>query len=234
LFASLANRWSWVDPLASMAVAARVVRRLDPGDPWQVAARIVAGTAHTTATHVGIVELVLALADAADLAIAPSGEDDRLAHRRLAVLVAALENERHPVSRMLQDKIADELLARPDWWTMGARLRVAASKNAELGERLLALVGSAPSIGARRSLDGPAVMAGNSGARDWSQGDALAVLDRLFAGDAAARLLAVTLLECFGRRWRWGVVFTDPLARARADEDLDVRTRARSLWLDSR
>jgi hypothetical protein len=231
LFVSLGHRWSWVDPLAAVRVAARVVERLDPLDPWAAAARIVAGGASSEATH-GIIESLLeTLAAAAERELAPAGEHDRLAHRRFVVLIDALERERHPTSVRLLETLAAKLLARQDWWSAGARLRLAATKTEFLAQCILALVTTAPTARSLTAIELAARNLASFALREWSREQAEAVIAELVAGPAGARIVALAMLELFGRRWGWGAPWTGTLVRLRSDAALDVRTAARALWI---
>jgi hypothetical protein len=231
LFTSLGQRWSWVDPLASVRVAAGVVERLDPLDPWAAAARIVAGGASSEATHPIIERLLETLAAAAERELAPAGENDRLAHRRFAALIDALERERHATSLRLLEALALGLLGRPDWWSAGVRLRLAATATERLGMRILELIAMAPTARSLAAIELAARNLSSFALRDWSREQAQAVVAELVASDAKARLVGLSMLELFGRRFGWGQPWEGTLERLRSDADLDVRTAARALWL---
>jgi hypothetical protein len=232
LFTALEQRWSWVDPPAVVHVAARVVERLDPVDPWGTAARIVASGASSQAAHTSIERVCEALVAAADRGLAPAGEQDRPAHRRLAALLDAMERERHPVSLRLLDGLAGQLLAKDDWWSAGVRLRLAATASEQIGERVLELIARVPSprslVAIELAVRGVAGLA----ARDWAREQAEQVVGELVNGSVAARIVGLAMLEPFGRRWGWGTPWVGMLSRLRADTDLDVRTTARALWID--
>jgi hypothetical protein len=234
LFIALGQRWSWVDPLAAVRVAVGVVERLDALDPWAAAARIVAGGASSDATHPLIERLLETLAERAERELVPAGEQDRLAHRRLAALIDALERERHPTSVRLLDSLAAKLLARPDWWSAGVRLRFAATTNEQLGARMLELITSAPSPRSLVAIELAARNLASFALRDWSREQAEAIVAELVEGPAAARVVGLAMLELFGRRWGWGEPWVGTLVRLRSDTDLDVRTAARASWLDTR
>lgn len=234
LFTSLGQRWSWIDPLAAVRVAARVVERLDPLDPWAAAARIVAEGASSEATHSILARLLETLVAAAEREIEPAGEHDRLAHRRIAGLLDALERERQPVSLQLLDALAVEFLARPDWWSAGVRLRLAATPSEHVGARILELVAAAPTARSLAAIELAGRNLASFALRDWSREQAEAVVAELVAGPAAARVVGLAMLEPFGRRWGWGEPWVGTLGRLRSDADLDVRTAARALWLDAR
>jgi hypothetical protein len=215
-------------------VAVQVVERMDPLDPWAAAVRIVAGGAASEATHELIAKLIETLITRADRELVPAGEQDRLAHRRFAALIDALERERHPTSMRLLEMLAAWLLARPDWWSAGMRLRLAATQNEQLGARMLELCATAPTARSFATIEPAARNLASLALRDWSREQAQQVVLELVEGPAAARIVGLAMLEPFGRRWGWGVPWADTLGRLRADADLDVRTIARSLWLDSR
>jgi hypothetical protein len=234
LFTALGQRWSWVDPLAAVRVAAHVVERLDPLDPWTAAARIVAGGAWSEATHPNIEKLLETLAAAAERELAPAGEHDRLAHRRFAALIDALERERHPISLGLLEALAGQFLARPDWWSAGVRLRLAAAPSERLGARIHELVAAMPTARSLVALELAARNLASFALRDWSRERAQSVVAELVEGPAAARIVALAMLDLFGRRWGWGEPWAGTLGRLRSDDDLDVRTAARALWQDAR
>jgi hypothetical protein len=230
LFIALGQRWSWVDPLAAVLVAARVVERLEPLDPWAGASRIVAGGAASEATHSSIEKLLETLTAAAQRELAPAGEHDRLAHRRFVALIDALERERHPTSLRLLESLAVKLLARPDWWSAGVRLRLAATPSEHLGARMLELVATAPTTRSQGAIELAARNLASFALRDWSHEQAQAVVAELVEGPAAARIVGLAMLELFGRRWGWGEPWTGTLGRLRSDPDLDVSTAARAMW----
>ncbi len=234
LFDALGQRWSWVDPLASVRVAARVVESADALGPWQAAARIVAAAAPSEATHATIDALLETLAQAAERELAPAGEQDRLAHRRFAALIDALERERHPTSLGLLETLASKLLARPDWWSAGVRLALAATPTERLGARMVKLAASTPTPRSLTAIESAARNLAGFGPRDWSREQAESIVAELVAGPAGARLVALAMLEPFGRRWGWGEPWEGSLGRLREDADLDVRTAARGTWIAAR
>lgn len=231
LFTALAQRWSWVDPLASVDRAARVVERLDPLDPWAAAARIVAGGAASEPTHPIIERLLETLTAAAELELAPTGENDRLSHRRVAALIDALEHERHPISLRLLEALAAKLLARPEWWSVAVRLDLAATPSERLGARILELIAVCPTARSLTAIELAARNLASLALRDWSREQAQRIVAELAEGPAHARIVALAMLEPFGRRWGWGEPWESTLGRLRSDADLDVRTAARALWL---
>lgn len=230
-FEALASEWSLADPVGAVSLAARVIGRLDPLDPWMGAKTIVAEGGRSLATHAAIVELVEGLVAAADEQVAPAGELDRLAHRRLYGLLEALAPDRHLTTAVLLEGLANRLLARPQWWSDGARLRVAATPNDRLGAVLLALLAAAPTPRCTRALEDAARAAAALPSRAWEPELAERCAAELAEGPPAARVIAANCVEKFGRRWGWSTAWTSLLQRLREDPDLDVRTCAREVWL---
>ncbi len=231
LFGALVNGWSLAAPLASVELAARVIARMNPTDPWQLAVRVLAEGARSSAAHPGIEQLVADLVVAADRDVAPAGERDRMAHRRLVGVIDGLASQRHPISATLLDRIATALLAEPHWWEAGARLRIAAAGNARVGEVSLELVRSAPTARMLRTVEDAAGAAASLLVRDWSLSEAEQVLADLRGG--AAGIVAVAMLAVFGPRWGWTAEWVAVLGQLRVDADLDVRLAARRVWVVS-
>jgi hypothetical protein len=231
LFEALAREWSLADPTGAVTVAAKVIARVDLLDPWVSAVKVVAEGGRSLATHGRIIELVDGLVAAADLEIAPAGERDRLAHRRLSGTLEALARDRHPSTAVLLGALAERLLARPDWWSDGARLRVAATPKDRLGAMILALLAEAPSPRCTRAVEQAARAAAAMPARDWACDVAERCVTALAEGPPAARTIATGWVAELGPRWGWSTAWTSLLQRLREDSDLDVRTSAREVWL---
>jgi hypothetical protein len=229
LFVALASGWSLAGPSAAVQLAVRVLARLDPVDPWQVAARVLAEGTRSSTDHATIERLIMDLAAAADREVAPAGERDRIAHRRLVVVIDALLGERHPLGLALFERVAPGLLAQPHWWSLGVRLRIAATPNERVGVVSTELLFSAPTPSMRRSVVDAARSAAELQARDWQPSEAAQVIADLREGDAAR--MAVALLGAFGPRWGWGAEWVAELGELREHEDLDVRLAARELWV---
>ncbi|PRQ04988.1 hypothetical protein [Enhygromyxa salina] len=236
LFTALYGGWSSVAPARATELGARVVGRIDPldsagpTDPWRQAAQVVAQGARSPETHSTCAALLDRLIAAAELDVAPAGELDQAAHQRLRGLLDALIIDRHPTSLQLLERLAAPLLARPRWWLLGARLKLAAAANGALGSTLLELVAAAPTARAALLLDGPVGEAARTSARAWTDDEVTALIDQLITSEANARILALPLLRELGPRSGWSAPFTARLARLREDPDLDVRTAALELW----
>jgi hypothetical protein len=231
LFEALARGWSLVDPVLVARLSARVLARLDPLEPWASVAKVLAEAGRSRAAHQPIIELVEALAAAADEAVAPAGELDRLAHRRLAGVLEALRGDRHPSAAALLDGLAERLLARPGWWPEGARLRVASAPSPGLGAVLLSLFASAPTPWCARVVEAAARAEAALPARAWELEAALRCAVELAEGPPAARVAAAAWVAELGPRWGWSAPWPSLLGRLREDHELDVRTSAREVWL---
>jgi len=230
-FEVLAREWSLVDPIGAVNIAAKVIARMDLLDPWASAVKVVAEGGRSLTTHGSIIELVEGLVAAADEEIAPAGERDRLAHRRLSGVLEALAQDRHLTTAVLLGGLADRLLARPDWWSDGARLRIAATPNDGVGLAVLALLAAAPSPRCVRSVERAARAAAAMHTRDWASDVAERCASVLAGGPPAARTVAAAWVAKLGPWWGWSSAWTSRLQRLREDPDLDVRTSAREVWL---
>lgn len=231
LFDALAREWLLADPTLAVTVAARVIARMDLLDPWRSATAVVAGGGRSLATHGAIVELVAGLVAAAGHEVAPAGERDRLAHQRVCGVLEALVRDRHPTTAVLLGALAEHLLARPDWWSDGARLRIAAAPNEQLGPTLLALLAAAPTPRCVRAVEQAARAAAALPSRDWEPQDAERCGTELAEGPPNARMVAAGWVAELGPRWGWSSAWTSVLQRLREDADLDVHTSAREVWL---
>ncbi len=229
LFNALRAGWSLAGPSVAVELGARVLQRLDPTDPWQSAVRVVADGARAREDHLTLEELVAELATSADRDVAPAGERDRCAHQRLVAVTEALLAQRQPAALELLAQLSLSLLAQPHWWSLGARLRVAAAPNAQLGKVSAELFFSAPTPSLRQGVVEAAQAAAQLDARDWQSDDAAQVLADLRA--EAAALVSVAVLAAFGRRWGWNAEWEGELAQLRNHADLDVLLAARRLWL---
>jgi hypothetical protein len=231
LFDALRNGWALASVRAAVEVATRVIARLDPLDPWRAAATVVADGSRSRAAHPAIEALVQALLDAARTDVAPAGERDQLPLQRLLAIVDQLAASRHPTTAILLDSLADRLLAEPLAWAAGVRGRIAAVDNALLGSTVAELVERSPSPRSCLSIEAAAAAAVADPMRDWSQVQALAVVDELAAGSVGMRLIATAILGPLGARWAWSTEWTNRLHRLREDSALDVRTAARGVWI---
>jgi hypothetical protein len=229
LFLALASGWSLAGPGTAVQLAARVLARLDVLDPWQAAARVLAEGTRSATEHATIERLIVELATAADRDVAPAGERDRMAHRRLVAVIDALLGDRHPLALVLFERVAASLLAQPNWWGLGVRLRLAATPNERVGAVGTELFVSAPMPSMRSMVVDAARAAAELPARNWQPNEAAQVMADLREGDAAQ--VAVALLGVFGPRWGWGAEWVAELAELREHEALDVRLAARELWL---
>lgn len=231
LFTALMQGWAAVDPLATSSLAARVLTRLELHDPWRHAAQLLASGARSSEAHEAIVACVMQLAAARERDVAPAGERDRMADQRLVMVIDHLTLQRHPIALALLERLAEALLAAPEHWSLGVRLRVAAVANDELARTCLQLLARVPSPRQALALEQAARAAALLDLRDWSDADALAQVRTLAAG--GGELVALALLASFGPRWGWGAAWTELLAGLRQHGDLDVRVAARGMWLGS-
>lgn len=229
LFTALLQGWASVDPLTTSTLAAALLTRLELHDPWRHAAQLLALATRSSAAHDAIVQCVTALREAAARDVTPAGERDRMADQRLAYIVEQLATQRHPTAILVLERLAALLLAVPECWPQGARLRIAAAANAELAATCLPLLAHAPTPRQALALEQAARAAALLDVRDWSDGDALAQVRTL--AREGGELIALALLASFGPRWGWGSAWTDELARLRDHANLDVRVAARSLWM---
>lgn len=231
LFTALSGGWWLVDPGHAVGIAVRVIARMDPLDPWRSAVTTLAEGGRSLATHATILALVEQLVAAAELEVAPAGERDRIAHQRAAVVLMALAKDRHPTTAELLTALATRLLAWPEWWSHGARLRLAATPNDGVATVVLALLAAAPTPRCAQAVEEAARAAARMPARDWSAAAAEHTAAALAEGSPAARLVATAWIAELGPRWGWGAAWTDMLGQLREDQDLDVRTSAREIWL---
>lgn len=234
LFESLAGGWWIVGPHAAVELAARVIARVDPVDPvdpWRAAARVLVEGTRSSDSHALIEGLIATLIAAADRDVAPAGDRDRMAHQRLVGVIELLLAIRHPPGLALLERLALTLLATSHWWSLGARLRIAAAPNQRVGAVAVELLVGAPSSSSRRVVEDAARSVAQLQARDWQANEAALVIGDLREG--AAELVAVALLAVFGPRWGWGAAWVAELGELREHDDLDVRLAARSVWLAS-
>lgn len=229
LFTALASGWWIAGPRQSVESAARVIARLDPVEPWRVAARVLTEGVRATEGHAAIEALVAELAAAADRDVAPAGERDRIAQQRLIGVIDALLGDRHPLGLALLDRLARALLERPSAWSLGARLRIAAAPNERVGAVAAGLFSGAPTERMRRSVEDAARSAAELQARDWQSSEAAQAIADLREG--GAELVAVAMLAVFGPRWGWGTEWVAELGELREHDDLDVRLAARAVWI---
>lgn len=230
LFAGLLQGWASVDPVAVATLAARVITRLDPHDPWRLAARVMAEGGRSSVTHETIVSAIQTLIAASERDVAPAGERDRMAHQRLLGATESLMGDRHPTSFALLERLADALATNPHTWTIAAGLRLAATANPALARVCVELLDHSPTPRQRIAVEQAARAAALVDARDWSSEDALAQVETL--EQRGAGLVAVAMLASFGPRWGWGAAWTKVLARLREHpSDVDVRLAARGLWI---
>lgn len=229
LFDALASGWSIAGPREAVELAARVIARLDPLDPWRVAAQVLTVGMRSSSTHSSIQGLVAELVMAAERDVAPAGERDRIAHQRLVGVIDALLGDRHPLALALLERLAGDLLAQPHAWELGAKLELAAATNERVGAVGAELFHAAPTAGLRRAVEVAVRWAALLQPRDWQPNDAAQALADLREGEAS--LLAVLMLAVFGPRWGWGPQWVAELAELREHTDLDVRLAARAVWM---
>jgi hypothetical protein len=231
LLEALANGWWRAAAFESVELAARVIARMDPTDPWRVAAQVVVDGARSVEAHAAISRLIADLAESAERDVAPAGERDRMAHQRLDYVIDSLVIQRHPVTARLLERIALPLLAEPHGWEAGARLQLAAASNAQLAEVCIELVRSAPTVRMLRTIEQAASAAAWLRARDWSASEAEQLVADLRAGEAGG--VAVAVIAVFGPRWGWSAGWVAVLGELRVDAKLDVRLAARRVWIAS-
>ncbi|MCA9649722.1 MAG: HEAT repeat domain-containing protein [Myxococcales bacterium] len=231
LFGALRQGWSLAAVEEATALAAGVVGRLDPLDPWREALAVLVDGARSAAAHGAIVGLVEGLIDALRIDVAPAGERDQLPLQRLDATMEGLQAQRHPGAMVLLVELAQRLRAEPLAWALGVHADVAAASNEALAELLLARLRDAPSPRSRRAVEQAAAAAAEQVSRQWSETEGLAIVDALCGASNDARLVAVAMLRSLGPRWSWGPAWTERLARLREDPGLDVRLAARRLFL---
>jgi hypothetical protein len=221
LFAALSS-WAPAAPLELVAIAARVLERLDPLDPWELAIARAADAARARSTHPSFLTLADRLLAAAAADREPRKRGDQLARRRLCAWIAALARARHPNVSELLSRLADRLLAAPAFALEGARARIAAADNSELSRTLGDLCRTTTPLGALAIRDA-AESAAQDARRSWTPEQALGAVDAVISGSPAERLAAAALVGAFGARWGWGSEWTDRLRTLRHDRDPDVQ-----------
>jgi hypothetical protein len=230
LFDALSAGWALADIDLAVRLAARVMEREDLADPASKAQTVLVEGARGASTHDAIVAVVTALSDASEVDVAPRGERDRLAHRRLLDLVDALVRVRHPVARSLASRLAGILLARPTTFAQGALLQLAGAERPAFGAALAGLCAAAPSPRLAAATEDAACAVLYADLEAWSEREASAAVDVIASGGPALRVMAPALLGIFGPRWGWGEAWAGRLARLRIDDDIDVRIAARGVW----
>lgn len=231
LFGALLQGWAMADVEPTTRLAARVIGRLDPLDPWRQAVSLLVEGTRSTSTHPQIVGLVGELLEAAAADVAPAGERDQMPYQRMLATVNALSALRHPSATVLLEQVAESLGAHALGWTPSVRARLAATDNDSLGSVVLELLEQAPTVTSGLAVEHAAIAAARQAVREWSTAQASSLLDALGDGPPAARAIAARMLTTFGPRWGWGAPWTDRLASLRGDDDHDVQAAARMVWI---
>ncbi len=231
LFVALSQGWAVAAVEPTVRLAAKVIGRLDPLDPWRQAVSLLVEGTRSTATHMQIAGLVGELLDAAAADVAPAGERDQMPYQRMLATVNALSAARHPSAAALLERVAESLTAHGLGWLPGVRARVAATDNESLGSVVLGLLQRAPTATSGLAVGHAAVAAAQQSVRNWSSVQASSLVDALADGPPPARSIAARILATFGPRWGWSGPWTDRLARLRRDEDHDVQAAARMVWI---
>lgn len=219
---SALNSWAAAAPMEVAAIAARVLERLDPLDPWELALDRAADAARSRSTHESLLALVDRLLATAQADREPRKEGDQLARRRLCAWVAALARVRNPSVSELLSALAERLGAERAFAREAALARIAAATNAQVGEAICELCRTASPLGAL-AVRTAAESAARDGRRGWTAEQALGVVDIVMGGLPSARLAAPALVGAFGSRWGWGREWTDRLRTLRHDADPDVQ-----------
>jgi len=233
LFGALARGWSLAAVESVATVAARVVERLDPLDPWRGALGVLREGMRSSSVHPIIERMIATLLAAATDDVAPAGERDQLPYQRLLATMEQLCAARHPAARAGLVRLIPPLLAHPLGWDAGVGARVALAANEQLAATVLELLEAAPTPRRAQAVERAAAEAAARPNRRWSADEAGASIDTLSEGPTAARLAAVAMLPAFGPRWGWDAAWTERLARLRTDPDPDVRLEARRVWQTS-
>ncbi len=231
LFNALQLGWAVAAVEPTVRLAARVIERLDPLDPWRAAVPVLVEGTRSTSAHPRIEELVGRLLEEATADVDPAGERDQMPYQRLLATVDALTTVHHPSAAVLLERVASSLAGHALGWAASVRARVAATSNDALGPVLLDLLEHAPTARSGLAVEHAATAAAAAPVRDWSAAHAGAVVDALGDGPPAARAMAARMLATFGPRWGWSTPWTERLARLRRDEEHDVHAAARLVWL---
>lgn len=229
LFEALSAGWALATVEPAVEVAARVVRRLHPLDPWRLATAVLGVAAASSSSHPPILDLVAALQSAAAADLAPAGERDQMPWQRLVAVIDTLSAAWNPRRSPLLERVAEVLLAQALTWTLGVRARLAAAASDTVGATALALIEAAPSTRASLAVEHALHRVVQDAARAWDEDDALRLVEVLAAGSPAARVLAAQCLGVFGPRWAWQPRWVECLARLRNDGDADVQVAARAV-----
>lgn len=231
LFGSLRGGWALAAVQFVTELAARVIGRLDPLDPWREALEVLAEGARSASTHASVLALVDGLRDGARTDVAPAGERDQMALQRLSAAVERLGKDRHPTAAALSHGVGEHLRVEPLTWSLGVDAEVAATPNDGLAVVLLSRLREAPSPRTCLDIERVAAAAAARSERQWSEPQARAAVDALREGSQPARLVAVAMLRELGPRWGWGPAWTERLGMLREDPDLDVRVASRRVFL---
>ncbi|MCA9710664.1 MAG: hypothetical protein KDK70_32780, partial [Myxococcales bacterium] len=231
LFTALQGGWTLAAVDTAVTLATKVVGRLDPIDPWRAAVGVLVEGARSRSARGPIVALIDDLLDAALADLAPAGERDQLPYQRLLFTVEQLTTQRQPAAAGMLKSLAVRLLAEPITWKAGVRTWLAASPNNALGPVVMALVETARSSRSHLAIEHAAAAEARYSGRQWTEVEALDVIDTLMADEAPARLVAARMIDAFGQQWAWSQAWVERLGKLRADDDLDVSVAARGVWV---
>ncbi len=229
-FAAMGSGWEFVDLPLVVDVASRVIARLDEFDPWRAALRVVAKAGRSTVEHpqvIGVLEELIEMAQDAT----PAGTRDQMAHQRLVALLGALKYDRHPNNLVLVKQVGKLLCDDRDWWGPGAALTLAGAENTEASGVISDLILSVPTALSLIHVVEAASAQAEAPSRVWSAEEAQETVDELCRLTGPARLVAVALISVFGKKYGWGEAWTERIGALRNDDDLDVRTAARRVWI---
>jgi hypothetical protein len=229
-FGALRAGWGLVDLPMSVDVAGRVIARLDELDPWRSALGMLSTAGRSRAEHAQVLALIEELLLMAQDAT-PAGVRDQMAHQRLVAVLSTLEQGRHPNQLTLMKEVAACLRADRDWWGQGAAMAVSGTENSALADVLIELVIAIPTALSLVHLVEAGRRAADLSSRAWTADEAQAAIVELCFHSSAGRLLAVAMLAVFAGKFGWGDFWIQRIAALRNDDDVDVRTAARSVWM---
>ncbi len=229
-FGALRSGWGLVDLPMAVDVAGRVIARLDEVDPWRSALAMLPAAARSSAEHPQVLALIEELLLMAQDAT-PAGVRDQMAHQRLVAVLSTLEQGRHPHQLVLMKEVAACLRAERDWWGQGAAMDIAGTQNSDLADTMIELLIAVPTALSVVHLVDAGRRAADLSSRAWTVEEAQAAIVELCFHSAAGRLLAVAMVAVFAGKFGWGDFWIERIGTLRNDDDIDVRTAARSVWM---
>jgi len=229
-FGALRSGWGLVDLPMSVDVAARVIARLDEVDPWRLALGMLSEAGRSVSEHPQVLALIEELLLMAQDAT-PAGVRDQIARQRLVAVLSTVEEGRHPNQLVLMKEVATCLRADRDWWGQGAEIGISGAENSEVADAMIELVVALPTALSLVHLVDAGRCAADLSSRSWTVEEAQVVIGELCSHSPAARVVAVAMLAIFAGKFGWGEFWIEHIGTLRDDDDLDVRTAARSVWI---